>query len=79
MPIIEDLKEEELNKFKADRMDILLEIVNRDIAPDFYNALKEAIEAFSVHKRAHNDYEDISSDLSKLQQYFFLQILIGNR
>jgi len=79
MPKIKDLKAKELKKLKGERMDILLEIVNRDTAPDFYNALKEAIGCFSVHEKAHNDYEDILSDLWKLQQYFYLQILIGKQ
>ena len=79
MPNIKDLQEKELKKLKGERMDILLQIVNRDIAPDFYNVLKEAIECFSVHEKAHNSYEDILGDLWKLQQYFYLQTLIGKR
>ena len=74
-----NLTEKELKNLKDERMDILLKITNRDIAPDFYNTLKEAIECYSIHKTSNNDYQDVSSDLWELKHYFFLQILIGNQ
>jgi len=74
-----NLTKRELKRLKEERDDILVKITNQDIAPDYYNALKEATECYSIHQTRNNDYEDISSDLWDLRQYFYLQILIGER
>ena len=52
-------------------------IKDRAAAPEFYEALNEAIKCYTLNNTRHNNYIDICTDLRELEEFFFLQILLS--
>jgi len=65
---------------KTEKHKRLLEKITDQVeAVDFYDALKETIKCYTIHNTKEANYKYVYSSLLELQDFFYLQILLGKK